>query len=93
MNELIEFVKVKIEEYSPSLPSSDRIKIKSFFLHDEYEMAFEGLVLELIRQDIHPKQKDINHWVSCGKIFDLESKSIFDEDFMTKMKRWIHNSQ
>lgn len=59
-----------------------------FLDHAEYEMALEGLVLELIASDSMPRRFDGNAWESLGRDLGLEQESVWDEDFWRKFQVW-----
>jgi len=67
----------------------DAVKEAAHFLnHGEYEMAFEGLVLELIAVGLAPSSFDANAWVSLGRELGLEQESVLDGEFWQKFQTW-----
>ena len=56
--------------------------------HAEYEMAFEGLVLELMKAGWRPPSSDFAAWKALAVEFDLDRESVFDGDFWSKFTQW-----
>lgn len=53
--------------------------------HDEYEMAFEGLFLEIFNANFWPKNHDIKYWTNLGEKLGLCESSVFDGNFWQKL--------
>ena len=67
----------------------DAIKEVTHFLKNgEYEMAFEGLVLELIATGGIPTGFVANAWESLGRELGLQQESVFDGEFWSKFGEW-----
>ena len=49
--------------------------------HDEYEMAFEGLFLDLMKLGRFQSSFDISHAVHLAKALNLHQESVFRDDF------------
>ena len=49
--------------------------------HDEYEMAFEGLFLDLMKLGHFQSSFDIAHAVHLAKALNLHQESVFRDDF------------
>ncbi len=49
--------------------------------HDEYEMAFEGLFLDLMQLGRFQSSFDIAHAVHLAKALNLHQESVFRDDF------------
>ena len=82
----------RLEKYivlSKSLISADGFKeVMHFFEHGEYEMAFEGLIIELMRINKYPEQYNYQEWKNTGLEFGLNKESVFDGEFWSKFKKW-----
>jgi hypothetical protein len=60
-----------------------------FYEHGEYEMAFEGLLIELIQSRKHPKNFIKEEWKTLGLQFELDKQSVFDCSIWEKFVNWI----
>ncbi len=82
----------RLENYialSESLISEDGLQeVKHFFEHDEYEMAFEGLVIELMTINKYPEQYNYEEWKNMALKFGLDKESVFDGEFWNKFEKW-----
>ena len=59
----------------------------------EYEMAFEGLVLELIEADASPLGFEFPVWKSIARETGILEDPVFDSDFGAKLDAWGRRSQ
>ncbi len=82
----------KLKHYialSESLISKHDLKeVQHFFEHGEYEMAFEGLVIELMIINKYPEQYNYQEWENIGLEFRLDKESVFDSELWNKFKKW-----
>lgn len=63
-------------------------QVQHYLDHDEYEMAFEGLVWELIMKNVTPPSFDFVVWETLANDMGLMENSIFDDDFWNKFQEW-----
>ncbi|WP_341278981.1 hypothetical protein [Paenibacillus sp. FSL H8-0537] len=74
---------------SKALFSAEELEaVKHYFEHDEYEMAFEGLVIELYSSGKYPEEFNFAKWKELGIAFGLDKETIFDEKFWVKFNEW-----
>ena len=59
-----------------------------YFNHDEYKMAFEGLIIELMVKKIYPGRFDFAEWKHLVKSYKLNEESVFDGAFWEKFCKW-----
>lgn len=59
-------------------------EVRHYRNHAEYEMAFEGLVIELISVNKYPKRFDVAEWEKVAIAFNLHEESVFDGEFWDK---------
>ncbi|NQX64625.1 hypothetical protein HQN90_00655 [Paenibacillus alba] len=59
-----------------------------FFEHGEYEMAFEGLIIELTNVALYPKGFKYSEWFSLALHYKLNVESVFDVNIWFKFKQW-----
>jgi hypothetical protein len=63
-------------------------EVKHYYDHGEFEMAFEGLVLELMQANKIPSDYDYNSWCELARDLGLDVDSVFDGDFWPKFLAW-----
>ncbi|MBD0384112.1 hypothetical protein [Paenibacillus sedimenti] len=62
--------------------------IMHYYRHDEYEMAFEGLLIELTKVGQYPPNFVFHEWKELGEHYKLDKESIFDELIWEKFLNW-----
>lgn len=83
-NSLIELIKM-----SESVLSSDDLEgVLHYLEHGEYEMSFEGLVIEFYSTDKYPTNFNFEQWKKLAVSFGLDKESVFDENFWDKFIKW-----
>lgn len=76
-------------DLSRSLISEEGFKeIMHFFNHGEFEMAFEGLVIELMEAKKYPIHYEHQEWKRMGLEFKLDKDCVFDGNFWTTFEKW-----
>lgn len=96
-NRKIDWNKVKnyIEEILRiycNLLSSECIEAVHHYLdHDEFEMAFEGLFLDLMKIGQIPQLIDSKECIDVAKTLKLDRESVFDADFWKKFLEFIES--
>ncbi len=70
------------------LPDDAMKEVDHFFTHGEPEMAFEGLVIELMKADVVPPTYDYDEWCGLARDLGLDEDSVFDGEFWTKFVTW-----
>jgi hypothetical protein len=82
----------RLEQYiisSENLLSNEDIKeVKHYFNHSEYEIAFEGLLIELIKLEKYPKDFNFLEWKALGEHFKLDKEFVFDETIWKEFLMW-----
>lgn len=66
-------------------------EIDQYLAVDEWERAFEILILELIDLDIKPQDFDKNLWEQILLDFEID-KVGHDHDILSKFERWAENN-
>lgn len=81
---LEDFIKI-----SKRFLSLDRLEAVEHYLeHGEYEMAYEGLVIELYSIGLYPTNFNFTKWKELGLVFGLDKEAVFDEEFWDKFNKW-----
>jgi hypothetical protein len=72
-----------------TLVQSDGLEgVMHYLEHGEYEMSFEGLVIELMKLEVYPDGFNFSEWKELGLQFRLNEESVFDNDFWNKFLEW-----
>lgn len=62
-------------------------EIIHYYKHDEYEMALEGFLIELISYKIYPEYIEKNELINMAKFYGLDKELVFAqftwEDFLS----------
>ena len=72
-----------LDEHGDSLPAESVEAVRHYLEHDEYEIAFEGLCLDLMTA----KSSGVD-WTRCrelGRRLGLHEESVLDIDFWSKL--------
>ncbi len=64
-------------------------EVRHYLNHGEHEMAFEGLVLELIKSDGTPRKFDGAAWLRLAEQLGLREESVWVGDFWTQLTTWV----
>ena len=79
----------KIIHDSSKIISKDAIKeIKHFYEHGEYEMALEGLIIELMKSNVVPDNYNYTEWCELIQSIGLDEEPNFYGDFWVKFTEW-----
>ena len=81
-------IDVIIQACRDILPEDAIKEVDHFFGHGEYEMAFEGLVIELMKADVVPHNYDYDEWCTLMRSLKLDDESSFDGEFWSKFLVW-----
>ncbi|MDQ0087462.1 hypothetical protein J2T12_000856 [Paenibacillus anaericanus] len=74
---------------SKSILLSDDLEwVMHYLEHGEYEMSFEGLVIEFYTTDKYPSHFNYEQWKELAVSFGLDKESVFDENFWEKFNEW-----
>ena len=78
--------------YSEKVLQSDELEeVKHYYQHDEYEMALEGLLIELISAGKYPDNFEFSIWKDLVINYGLNKESVFDEFIWNKFLEWGMN--
>ncbi|MFG0293770.1 MAG: hypothetical protein ACF8MJ_11565 [Phycisphaerales bacterium JB050] len=83
-----ERVKEIIEACRPLLGDDTLEEVDHYLTHDEWEMAFEGLLIELMRADVVPPTYDFEKWCALLRDLGLDEDSVFDAYLWDKFVAW-----
>ena len=77
-----------LDECKQKLDSESIKEVQHYITHDEYEMAFEGMFLELIKLGYYPEAICSNKYIGLGKSLRLDIESVFSPDFWTSYRQY-----
>lgn len=77
-----------IEQSKSLLEDGAIIEIVHYYEHGEYEMAFEGLLIELIKAHKYPEQFNFTEWKSIVKCCNIHQDFVFDSEIWSKFLKW-----
>ena len=83
-----EKLKILIEKCADLLDSESINEVRHFYNHGEYEMALEGLLIELISAGKHPSDYDFSQLNELVIYYDLKNEAVFDVNIYEKYICW-----
>ena len=83
-----EFIQFILKTVNSKLDKESIDSVNHYVDHDEYEMAFEGLFLEIMQLKEIPKI-DWQKSKEVGELLKLNEESVFDFDFWNKFENYI----
>lgn len=79
------FVNEKIE-----LDQKTKDSVSHFLSHDEYEMGYEGLFIEMIKSNYVPSRDEAAEYLKIGRDLGLDRESVFDPEFWEKLVSYLN---
>lgn len=80
--------KILIEKCAAILDAESINEVWHFYNHDEYEMALEGLLIELTSAGKYPSNCDFNQLNELVIYYDLKNEAVFDVNIWEKYVCW-----
>jgi len=62
--------------------------VSHYFKHDEFEMCFEGLIIELMSNNLYPDRFNFAEWKNLAVEYGLDENSVFDGFFWRNFNQW-----
>lgn len=88
-----EFILNLLEKYKDRLEKDTISTVMHYVNHDEYEMAYEGLLIDLMSIEFNPKDIDILFCVNIGKEMNLDKESVFNYNFWIDFTEYMRRHQ
>lgn len=82
-----------VEVSRPVLGSTALEEVDHYLRHDEPEMAFEGLLIELTRRDEVPPCFDRVDWACLGRQCGVIEAGVFEPDIWCRFEAWSRRHQ
>jgi hypothetical protein len=86
--QLFDQIEAIINSCESIIPEDGCKEVRHFFSHGEYEMAFEGLLLELMKSNSKPRNFDFDEWCRIARALNLDTEPNFDGDFWEQFQQW-----
>ena len=80
-----------LNSYTSLLDEETTTAVQHYIDHSEYEMAFEGIFIEIMNLEEHSQKAhiDVSQYVELGKQLKLDTDSVFDDDFWPKFTKYF----
>jgi len=78
-----------VEKSGSCLDESSVEAVKHYLNHDEYEMAFEGLLIDLMERGCGLNDVEWCRYIDIGKKMGLDKESVFDSAFWGKFSDFV----
>ena len=78
-----------LKRFSRRLDGKTVDSVQHYLDHSEYEMAFEGLFIDLMDLGVELHDVECHAYVELGKSLSLDEDSVLDAEFWTKFVRFI----
>jgi hypothetical protein len=77
-----------LNRYSNDLDEESKEAVIHYLEHSEYEMAFEGLFIELMKLKALLSKEESSDYIELGEKLGLNEESVFDADFWQKFSSY-----
>lgn len=81
-----------LNENAAHLDTQSQEVVRHYLDHDEYEMAFEGLFLDLIAHGSITSCDKLDVYLALGRSLNLEKESVLDGQFWPKLMRFVQDN-
>ncbi|WP_175699494.1 hypothetical protein [Burkholderia ambifaria] len=78
-----------LEAYEGKLGQETVDAVRHFIDHDEYEMAYEGLFIDLMNIGFDPNEISVDIYRKIGEDLNLKEESVFEERFWEKFEGYL----
>jgi hypothetical protein len=82
-----------VETYKEVLDKETVESVRHFVDHDEYEMGYEGLFIELMKAGFNPGDMKFDLYLNIGKLLGLDKKNVFVDGFWKKLTDHVNKFQ
>ncbi|KHS62171.1 hypothetical protein QT13_21035 [Pectobacterium brasiliense] len=81
-----------IDLYGKNLDEEIINSVNHFLEYGEYEMAYEGMFIDLMSIDFSPDDIDVSHYIKICIRLGLNEESMFYFDFWNKLNSYLKTS-
>jgi len=89
--EIKAFIEKILKLYCKFLSIESIDAVNHYLEHDEFEMAFEGLFLDLMSIEHLPQLLDGKRCMDLAIIMKLDKESVFDAEFWKKFSAFVED--
>lgn len=82
-----------LDRNASKLDSESIEAVQHYISHDEYEMAFEGLFIDLMALGEITSEENLATYVELGKKMALDQSTVFDGDFWSIFMRFVEKME
>ena len=79
---------IYIEQSKSCLNEEQIDAVLDYYNHGEYEMAFEGLMIELISNNCYPDCFSFTNWLQVGENCKINLYANFDDTIWNRFLEW-----
>nr|WP_208450335.1 hypothetical protein [Burkholderia anthina] len=79
-----------LEDYEGELGRETVDSVRHFIGHGEYEMAYEGLFIDLMDIRFDPNEINVDIYQKIGEDLNLNEERVFDEGFWEKFEDYLN---
>lgn len=77
-----------LNQFTNKLDIESIESVQHYLDHSEYEMAFEGLFIELMKLNINFTEVELKKYIALGEELGLSEDSVFDSEFWVKFLQY-----
>lgn len=88
-SEICEAIVALLKMHAGILEPDTYSSVMHYLEHGEYEMAYEGLFIDLIAANFQPQNIDLENYLRIGIKLKLNKESVFKGDFWGYLKDYI----
>lgn len=81
-----------LDQATSVLLDDDLTEARRLFDSGEFELALEGVILELSGTNSHPPSFDPDEWRSVARSCKLDEGGVFKDDIWQIMEKWLGDS-
>ncbi len=82
-------IQTLLNKFTSLLDSESMDAVQYYIDRDEYEMAFEGLFIELMKAKAFIDKSEMELYLKLGQDLGLDEDSVFDSNFWNKFKIYV----
>ena len=91
-DEIYNAIEKLVEAHKCALTRQERDDVLHYLRHDEPEIAFEGLFLDLMGKGNITISKNADDYMEMARQLLLDKENVFDNDFWDKLKLFLGKS-
>lgn len=89
-SEIREAILSLLSVYSEIIEADTYSAVMQYLQHGEYEMAFEGLLIDLINAKFEKQKINIDYYLSLGQVLGLDKNTVFNPNFWNDFVNYLY---